>query len=295
MANVRERITSASETFTAAERRISALVLSDYPYSGLDPITQVSERSHASPASVSRFIQKLGFDGFQDFQRHLISELREGQRSPTQIREATQPVESSFLTTFLERSEGLLASTRDLVTEQQFERICALLSDKKRSIYISGGRISASIMHYFAWHLQYARRDVFVLPSDPEYWPQQILQLRRGDVLILSDYRRYDSRLLPLAQAARNRKADVVLLTDTWISPISAHATEILTIPIYTDTLWDSYTPVLSVLEALATQVAEKNWNDVKDRLASWDEIRTEQRGYMNEQSAYMNEEHRDT
>ena len=74
--DVRTRIENMSSEFTATERRLSALLLMDYPFAGLLPIQELADNTKTSPPTVSRFVTKLGFSGFQEFQRQLIEELK---------------------------------------------------------------------------------------------------------------------------------------------------------------------------------------------------------------------------
>ncbi len=82
---VRERISTAAETLTSSERKLSTMLLADYPFAGLEPIQELAQKTTVSPPSISRFVNKLGYQGYQDFQMHLISELKQAQRSPLEL------------------------------------------------------------------------------------------------------------------------------------------------------------------------------------------------------------------
>ena len=69
---VRARIAEIEEGLTPTERRLSAALMADYPFAGLDTIQSFSDHAHTSPPTISRFVTKLGFNGYQDFQRALI-------------------------------------------------------------------------------------------------------------------------------------------------------------------------------------------------------------------------------
>lgn len=272
---VKDMIETASGDLTATERRLSAALLADYPFAGLEPIHELARRSSVSSPSVSRFVAKLGFQGFTEFQRRLIGELKEGDRSPAEIRRAGTPVEGAFLAAFLGRAEALLHETAASASEAQFERICDLLADPRRTIYVIGGRVSDALAQYLSRHLRQARGGVRHLPADPEFWPDALMAMRRRDVLVTVDFRRYQPSLARLAaRAAATARPQIVLLTDPWLSPISAHADETLALPIESGTLWDSYAAAFAVVEALVTRVAEDGWDDVQRRFEAWDEAR---------------------
>ena len=207
-------------------------------------------------------------------QRRLLAELKDGDRSPVQLHSTNRKVEGGYLADFLSRAARQMESANEAVTEAQFQRICALLSDPKRSIYTIGGRISDSIAQHLSFHLRQARKDVFHLPRDPESWPEYVLRLKPGDVFYLVDFRRYQSNLTDLARMVAMQKAQVVLMTDKWLSPATAHASEVLAVPIETGTVWDSYSAALAVTEALVTRVGEDNWDATRARIEAWDAAR---------------------
>ncbi|HHI69355.1 MAG TPA: MurR/RpiR family transcriptional regulator, partial [Rhodobacteraceae bacterium] len=155
------------------------------------------------------------------------------------------------------------------------DRVCDLLADEKRKIYVIGGRMSDTLALHLSRHLRQIRSKVFHVPADPEIWPEYLLRMHTRDVLFIVDFRRYQSSLSTLAQKAiEARNVQVVLMTDQWLSPISRQASEVLAVPIDSGTLWDSYTGALALLEALLTRIAEENWEQTKTRIEQWDSVR---------------------
>ncbi|GGA26625.1 MurR/RpiR family transcriptional regulator [Neptunicoccus cionae] len=275
--DVKSRLEGMSAEFTATERRLSASLLVDYPFAGLQPIQELAQKTQTSSPTISRFVSKLGFSGYQEFQRQLIGELKDGQRSPVDLQKTSVPVEGAYLTGFMERARQIVDGTAQAVTDVQFERVCTLLSDPKRSVYVIGGRMSDTLASYLSRHLRQIRGKVFHLPPDPEVWPEYLLRMRPRDILLVADFRRYQKSLTPLAaNAQRNRNVQIILLTDQWMSPVATHATEVLAVPIDNGTLWDCYTGAMALLEGIVTRVAESNWDKTKDRIEAWDANRIE-------------------
>ena len=273
--SIRKRIEASSAALTQSERKLATVLLSDYPYAGLSSIQQLAERAEISAPSISRFVTKIGLSGYPEMQRLLISELKEGDRSPVEVHEAGQRIEGGYLAEFIARASRQMHSATDAITEAQFQRICALLADRKRSVFALGGRISDTIAMHLSFHLRQTREGVLHLPRDPEAWPEYLLGMRPGDVVFVVDFRRYQPSLAEFAErAARDRRAQVVLMTDKWLSPITRHAAEVLAVPIDTGTIWDSYTAALSVTEAMATRVAEEDWDKTRARIKAWDAAR---------------------
>ena len=77
-----ERVRNDMQSFTPTERRAAHILLSHYPFAGLDTVAEFAARAGISAPSVLRFITRLGFGGFPEFQRHLRGELEAQLLSP---------------------------------------------------------------------------------------------------------------------------------------------------------------------------------------------------------------------
>ncbi|MXQ10627.1 MurR/RpiR family transcriptional regulator [Microvirga makkahensis] len=272
---VRETIRRETAKLTASERKIANAVLADYPFSGIQTIQELAERTGVSAPSITRFVSKIGFAGYQEFQRQLIGELREGRRSPLDLKATEKPADADFLADYARRTSILLAEMAAAVPQEQFDRILKLLSDPARSIFLLGGRISDAIASLLSLHLRQVRPRVHHLPPNPEHWPDQILGMRRQDVFILFDFRRYQPDLARLAEIVMaKRRPTIVLITDQWMSPIARHSDHVVALPIENNTAWDTAVCAVAFVEALIVRVSQADWPATRKRIEAWDELR---------------------
>ena len=79
---VEERARSAFAAMTAAEKKTARAFLGHYPSAGLAPVAEFARIAGTSAPTVLRFVARLGFSGYPDFQRALREEIREGRLSP---------------------------------------------------------------------------------------------------------------------------------------------------------------------------------------------------------------------
>lgn len=281
---IRDLLETMSDQFTPAERQLTSVLLADYPFAGLEPIQVLSQRAHTSAPSISRFVTKLGCAGYHEFQQRLVQELKEGQQSPIDLREGAAFDGTAPLASYFERIHALNEAMLENVAAGQFDRLCDLLTDPKRRIYMIGGRMSDTIAEFFVRHLRQIRADVVHIPSDPELWPEYVLRMRARDVLLIIDFRRYQANLATLSAQARARKAQTIVITDKWISPAAKGATELVSVPIESGTLWDSYVPAFALIEALLVPLAERDWEATKTRISEWDKLRDDPVAGINDQ-----------
>lgn len=273
---VRETIRREMAQLTASERKIGNAVLADYPFGALQTIQELAERTGVSAPSITRFVSKIGFAGYQEFQRQLIAELRESRRSPLELK-ATERIGSrnAFLAEYARRASERVSEMAETLPQEQFDRILALVADPGRSVFLLGGRISDTLAAFLALHLQQIRPRVHHLPPNPEHWPDRLLQMRKQDVLILFDFRRYQPDLARLAAiVAERRKPSIVLITDKWMSPVARYSDHVVALPIDVETAWDTVICAVTFIEALIVKVSEADWPTTKRRLEAWDQLR---------------------
>ena len=141
------------------------------------------------------------------------------------------------------------------------------MSDQRRQVFALGGRISDTIARHLTFHLAQSREGVEHISRDVESWPGHLLRMRPGDVVFLVDFRRYEPALERLARAISTKRVKIVLLTDSWNSPIKGNAAEVLAVPIETGTVWDSYAAPLAIVEAIVARIAEQTWEATRERI----------------------------
>ena len=264
------------EQLTASELKVASVLLSDYPYGGLVTIQELAKKSRVSAPSITRFVSKLGCSGYQDFQRQLIGELKQRELSPIELKLTEAPSTGShFLTDYTSRLVGQMSYMAENIPPQQFEKVCELISDPSRDIYILGGRVTDSIALLLSIHLRQIRSRIYHMPSNPELWPEYVLRMRKQDVVVLFDLRRYQKNLASLARIiSEQRQSTIVSITDKWMSPIADHAAHVFAVPIELETAWDTQVCLVALVEAIIVRVSESNWAATRKRIEDWDAIR---------------------
>jgi DNA-binding MurR/RpiR family transcriptional regulator len=268
-ASVEAELHAAMARLTSAEARAARALLGDYPTLGLAPVAEFAAHARTSPATVLRFVSQLGFASYPDFQRRLREELSERIKTPLEKTPASAPSRrgGAFLPRFASKLVENLNETVARVPQAEFEAICTLLADKHRAVHLAGGRFTDAIAAYAAAHLRIVRPGVRKLEERAGNRADQLLDIVARDVVVIFDIRRYDEDLARLAQIARDRRARVILVTDTWISPASRYARHVLPCAVDVGSTWDSSAALFSVCEAIIARVTERSWDEAKARV----------------------------
>jgi DNA-binding MurR/RpiR family transcriptional regulator len=276
-ASIAEHVRASLVALTAQERKAAQVLLTNYPAAGLAPVAEFAERARVSAPTVLRFVAKLGFLGYPDFQRQLREELEAQLASPLAkpARKAgPRSPQRPFIDPFAEAAVANLQGTFRHLSEDDFSAIVELLCDRRRSVHLLGGRFTDALARYLAAHLSLVRPDVRHVPSGIGVWRDRLLDIRRRDVVFVFDIRRYQEDVIAFARDAAARGAEMVLVTDQWISPLSRQAKHVLACRVAAPSRWDSSVALLAVAEALTAAATERLGEFARKRIEELERLR---------------------
>ena len=270
-----ERIRHEMEQFTPSEKRAAHVLLSHYPFAGLGTVAEFAARAGISAPSALRFVTRLGFGGFPEFQKHLKEELEAQLLSPLAKAGPSEMGQGApALASFAEAVIGNVRATVDNIAPAEFEAVVALLSDPRRQIHFTGGRFTGALARYAESHFRIVRSQVDFIESQPTLWRDRLIEIGRRDVLVVFDIRRYQADVIALSETAAGQGATVVLLTDPWLSPIARVARHVLPAHVAAPSNWDSSAGLLLLTEALIATVTKRLWETAKLRLETVERLR---------------------
>lgn len=272
---VAERIRHRFEDLTRAERKITNVILENYPVSGLGTITSLAETAEVSTPTAARMARKLGFGGFPELQAALRSELEATLSNPIAKHDswAANAPDTHILNRFADAVTDNLRQTLQQLDLEDFNAVVALLTDPARAVYVVGGRISRSMADYFFTHMQVIRDDVTLVTPNSNTWPHYVLNMKEGDVLVAFDIRRYEHDTQRLAEMAQERGAQLILFTDQWGSPAARYANHNFRARIEAPSAWDSSVVILFIVEALIAAVETERWEETRDRMKMLEQL----------------------
>jgi DNA-binding MurR/RpiR family transcriptional regulator len=274
-----ERIRHEMAHFTLSEKRAAHVLLSHYPFAGLDTVAEFAARAGISAPSVLRFVTRMGFAGFPDFQKHLREELEAQLLSPLA---KSGPVErgsgAPALRSFAEAVIANIQATVENIAPAEFEAVVALLSDLRRPVHFTGGRFTGAVARYAESHFRIVRGGVSLMESQPALWRDRMIEIGRRDVVVAFDIRRYQEDVIALSETAAAQGATVVLLTDPWLSPIARVAKHVLPAHVAAPSNWDSSAGLLLLTEALVAAATKRLWETARPRMEAVERLRGEER-----------------
>lgn len=266
---VEDRMRAALPDLTRAERQLATHILRHYPVAALGSITALAKSAEVSTPTVVRLCQKLGYKGYPDYQGALRGEVEAMLVSPIakHDRWAGGAPDAHVLNRFADAVVANLQATLGQIDHAEFDAAAQLLADNRRKIFAMGGRITHAMADYFVTLMKVVRPDVTLMSDMSNTWPPALLDMAKGDILLVFDIRRYENSVLQLVELAVEQGAEVILITDRWVSPAASHARHTLSCHIEAPSAWDSTVSILVLVETLLASVQALTWSSTEQRM----------------------------
>lgn len=273
---VAEAINLSIGKLTRTEKRVAQTILSQYPLLGLEALAKVALAAQTSAPTVLRFVKKLGYENYSDFQQVLRNEIQPQLQSPLSRHAIRQKDKSQdhYLQQYSAISIENVRRATEIFPEVEFDTIVKMLSNINRPITLLGGRFSYALAFNF-WNLLHGiRPNVNIVPQQTDAWPNTLLNINKKHIVIVFDFRRYQENIEFFANSAFKQGATILLFTDEWMSPISRMAHNIILSPVSAPSLYDTNLGALFQTEALAGAIALNLKSVAKKRIVELESIR---------------------
>ncbi|GHF43209.1 DNA-binding MurR/RpiR family transcriptional regulator [Amycolatopsis bartoniae] len=168
---------------------------------------EIAERLGVSAASITRFAQRLGFDGYPRLQDSVRLELRTALTPPT-LPDQGEGRFGPLWDRELKNLEELRRLPEDLL-----DGAARMIADA-RNVWVVGGRASQAPAEMLAYSLGRVRDRVRSLRSDTLHEPEALLDLGPGDLLVALSFRRYSSSTARIGRLFADRDVPILLVTD---------------------------------------------------------------------------------
>jgi DNA-binding MurR/RpiR family transcriptional regulator len=259
---------------TSSELKVMRRLLANYPAAGLGTVVRLARDSGVSDPTVVRFVTKLGFSGYPAFQQSLLSEVEAHMASPLTMFERRSDLRADPCRAAMAAAgNGIQADVSDGV-HSDTSRAIALIADRKARVFCLGGRFSRHLAAILHAHLVQLRPGTHVIGGSASDLSDALIDLRRRDVLVVFDYRRWQTDIVGFAKQAAARGVQIVLFTDPWLSPIAKVAKVVMTSSVQSSSPFDTMAPALALVEGLVAEMTAKLDAKAKARISVFEQFR---------------------
>lgn len=257
------RVRSALPTLHPAERRLGEFVC-DFPgelasYSG----SELAALAHVSKATVSRFVQRLGYDSYESARRHAREEKQTGSRlflaSATKAG-AVQTVQAHIAQGIANLEASFLA-----INDAQIDSVTQALLEA-RKVWVVGFRASQPFASYLQWQLTQVLENIVAIPGAGQTLGEHLVSFAPQDVVIVFGLRRRVARMHLLLTEIQRSKAQLLYITDEGV-PFQAGASWHFRCQSLAPGPLFNHVAVIAVCHLLATRAIERAGTAGRHRL----------------------------
>jgi DNA-binding MurR/RpiR family transcriptional regulator len=273
---VADRIRQIAADMTPAEQKVSRILFASAMVAGLETVASLAERAGVSGPTVIRLTSKLGFESYIDFQRVLRAEMEERRNSPLSLYpRSRETLKGDLLTTSRDVFAAAMRQSFDRISPGEYNAVVDAICDLKKTIHFAGGRFSQLVAQMMYLHLFQMRPGIRMIQAGLQSRDDQLLDIGPKSVLMMFDFRRYQSDSVSLARMAHQRGAQILLVTDPWESPIAEFADHVVTVEVTSPSPYDSMVPAFALAEALIAGAIPRLGQDALQRIESLETLRT--------------------
>lgn len=269
------RLNTAARSATKVEARIASHLLANLPSLPFETGTSLAEKVGVSGASIGRFCRSLGYRDIKD----LKSCLHADQGTPAwlpgeELREFHRRslMGNAELARAMEKEIAAIAAVYEMATRPEFDRAVRRLA-RCPSVYVTGLQAERGHGVQLVHNLQYLRPGVQLADLAGGHFAEILLADPAKTCLVLIDGRRYSSMTRDLAEAARQRRIPVSLITDPHCDWARGKVSELFAVPTDLNHFWDTTSAMASLIGLLVNGVFKELGAGVEERMARVSEL----------------------
>jgi DNA-binding MurR/RpiR family transcriptional regulator len=250
------RVQEQRDELTATELRLAEIVLTEQQTVAFGTVASFARAAGTSGASVVRFANHLGYDGFVELQAAVQEELAGHLRLA--VERIRQPAHDDVVRRTLAVELDNVSTSLEAIDRRVLAAAATRLAAPKARVVVLPGSTSFGVGYHLAEQLGLLRDGVSLAWGSPAPVTAALAALKRTDVVVAIDVRRYDVAVLDGAALATEKGVALIAITDSALSPLARRATATFTIVGEGAGPFDSQIGAMAVANTIVTVVAQR-------------------------------------
>lgn len=237
------------------QKLIAEYILKHYDKAAFLTAARLGTSVGVSESTVVRFANELGYSGYPALQKALQEIIKNRLTTVQRIELSNDLIsDGNALKDVLKSDIENLRETLEKIDYKVFEEVIKNIFEAKK-IYIIGLRSSTALAEFLGFYLNLILDNVKVVGYGMSDIFEQMLNLTNEDLVIGIGFPRYANRTVEALAFAQDRKATVVAITDSLLSPLANKADYTLIAQSNMASFVDSLVAPLSIINALIIAV----------------------------------------
>jgi DNA-binding MurR/RpiR family transcriptional regulator len=264
-----ERVRSLGR-LTPCEAKIADHMERVYPLLGLETVSSICESAQVGRATLVRFIQRLGYESYSNFQNELRAQLLARLRSPQEnFYQYKANLGESKLNLFQLHCDQVVSNinaANDHIEYAQLQKAARLIASTKGKVFIMGHRSSFAMACFLHFELDYMRDGIVLCNNTGGVLSNLISHISKNDILFAFFKSRYSRLTEQVAQWFSNHHCQIILVTDREVNSLSNLATYQFVAPSEGVSVFDSRGATFAVLETIVNLISIELKDQLEDR-----------------------------
>lgn len=281
MNNLIAKIQEGFPGFSKGQKLIANYIMEHYDKAAFMTAAKLGNEVGVSESTVVRFATELGFDGYPQLQKALREIIKSKLTSAQRLEVSSSQIDANnVMKSVIQSDINKLRATLEEADEENFNAAVEAILNANR-IYILGVRSSAALASFLGFYFNLIFENVrLVHTTSVSEMFEQIVNARKGDVVIGISFPRYSRRTAKALEFVSRQGATVIAITDNSASPLVQYADYCLFARSDMASFVDSLVAPLSLINALIVAIGLKRKEQVHSVLEKLEKIWTEYQIY---------------
>jgi DNA-binding MurR/RpiR family transcriptional regulator len=236
-------------------------------------VQDIAKSTGTSVASVVRFAQRVGFEGFSEI-RDAIAETFQNQINNKVIFPLFDQnrVDEDLLTEVANVDIANINNTLNIIERKTFDYVINRILKADR-VFTAGLGISYLLAEILGYQLTQVGIDSTVLKHTHTVFHEQVLFMNKKDLLIVFSFPPYSKETVEVSAFAKEKGIDVIAITNKQASPVTFHTKANLIVKSENMLFTNSFAAISVLINAIATACALKKKGRAQKILKETEEI----------------------
>jgi DNA-binding MurR/RpiR family transcriptional regulator len=261
-------IREKKRTLKGKKYLVGKYILDNYREAAFATVAELAEKAGVSRATVIRLAMDLGFEGYQQLQEAIQGTVQRDLTTIDRLKEYNQHLEEDgnpAIRVLLNDIQNLEDTLRGLHVKT-IHKITKRIIEADRIVILAVGKV-ATLARLMELILSQSLGSVVNINTSSYLAYQELAKCGPNSLIIAFGFPRYPRETIELLKAAHQEGIPIVSITDSEMSPLVEYSEHVLIVKVKLVSHIDSYVALLSVIQAIATSVSLKRWDETVKRL----------------------------
>lgn len=266
--NVLTEMKKKGKKLEGKKKKIAKYIIANYRDVAFSTLSELAADASTSKATLLRVAQQLGFEGYQEMQEDIQEVLKQELTTVDQyeLYNQREQKERNTLTRVLINDLEVIKQTSQQIDDQAFDQLTSKIVEADKVISLAVGKVS-NLARLLTLMLEPMLKEVEAVTSPSYLGYRRLATLSPNSLLIAFGVSRYPNEIVSLVKVANQLDIPTIVITDSELSPVAEYSDNLIVVTMKRITWVDCYSGLLSVIQAIATDVSIKTKSTTLENL----------------------------